>query len=137
MADEYSKEQYATLKYSNEQFDKNVQFIASGALGISFAFIEKIVQMNKAICKYQLIYAWYIFVFVIFISLIAHFVSVIANRWAIENQCADDDTYEVQIAYFKKVNYKWNYPIRGLNILMILGLLVGLLYLISFIQNNI
>jgi hypothetical protein len=39
--DPYEQELYKTLNYSNEQFDKHILFIASGALGISFAFIEK------------------------------------------------------------------------------------------------
>ncbi|HEX2921871.1 MAG TPA: hypothetical protein VHO50_11975 [Bacteroidales bacterium] len=43
--DNYIREQYQALKYSNEQFDKNVLFIASGALGISFAFIEKVIPV--------------------------------------------------------------------------------------------
>jgi hypothetical protein len=137
MDEEYSKEQYNALKYSNEQFDKSIQFIASGALGVSFAFIEKIVKLEHAVCKCLLINAWYAFAWVIFISLATHFISIMANRWAIENlfdENADDKTKE---DYFNKANWYWNYPIRALNVSMIIGLLIGMLYLISFIKHNI
>ena len=137
MAEEYSKEQYAALKYSNEQFDKSIQFIASGALGISFAFIEKIVVLKLAVCKHLLVTDWSIFAVVIFISLATHFISIIANRWAIENLFDESADNKTIVDYFNKVNWYWNYPIRALNVSMIVGLLIGMLYLISFIKYNI
>jgi hypothetical protein len=133
---EYTKEQYAALTYSNEQFDKNVTFIASGALGISFAFIEKIVKLENAHCKCWLIVSWYIFAIVIFISLLTHFISILANRWSIENRC-DEDSSDKEKKEYDFIAKCWNYSIRGLNILMLGGLLIGMIYLISFIKDNI
>jgi hypothetical protein len=137
MDEEYTKEQYTALKYSNEQFDKSIQLIASGALGISFAFIEKIVKLEYAICKSLLINAWVIFAIVIFISLITHFVSILANRWAIENLYEVDADINTKLDYFKKARRYWNYPIRALNVMMIIGLFIGMLFLITFIKQNI
>lgn len=127
--DNYIKEQYQALKYSNEQFDKNILFIASGALGISFAFIEKIVpDLQNAVSSYCLITSWYCFAGVIFICLVAHFISILANRWAIEK--TDNENY-------KKMVKRWNLTIRTINILMIFGLFIGIILLIQFIKLNI
>lgn len=125
----YIQEQYNVLKYSNEQFDKNVLFIASGALGISFAFIEKIIpELDKAVNKCLLIDSWYLFAGVIFISLVAHFISIMANRWAITHE--DNEKYD-------KGCRIWNYAIRSINVLMIFGLLLGIVWLIRFVNLNI
>jgi hypothetical protein len=126
----YTNEQYQALRYGNEQFDKNVLFIASGALGISFAFIEKVVpDLQNASHSNLLIKAWYFFAGVIFISLVAHFISIMANRWAIAHK-------ETEKNYFKIASI-WNQAIRGINILMILGLLMGIIWLIRFVNLNI
>ncbi len=125
----YEQELYKTLSYSNEQFDKNVLFIASGALAISFAFVEKLVP-NLEIAKQKdyLIDAWYFFGCVIFISLICHFISILSIRWSITNHQKKD---------FEKGMYRWNLATRILNFTMIIGLLIGIILLINFIKQNI
>ena len=128
--DNYTQEQYQALKYSNEQFDKNVLFIASGALGISFASIEKLIpDLKNAVNSSSLINSWYCFAGVIFISLVAHFVSIMANRWAIEH---DDQTKN-----YDRICKRWNLTLRTINILMIIGLLLGIILLIYFVKLNI
>jgi hypothetical protein len=128
--DGYIQQQYEALKYSNEQFDKNVLFIASGALGISFAFIDKIIpDLANAINSSLLIKSWYFFAGVIFISLVAHFISIMANRWAIMH---DDNEQN-----YDKVRNRWNLTLRTINILMIIGLLLGIVMLIRFVNFNI
>ncbi len=128
--DNYIQEQYQALKYSNEQFDKNVLFIASGALGISFAFIEKIIpDLKNAIDSGFLINSWYCFAGVIFISLVAHFISIMANRWAIKHDENEKN--------YKRGCKIWNVTLRTINILMIIGLLAGIIMLIYFVKLNI
>lgn len=132
MADqEYIKAKYQALSYGNEQFDKNVLFIASGALGISFGFIEKVVpNLDIAQNKCLLIDSWYCFAGVIFISLVAHFISTMANRWAIIH----DNMEEVR---YNRISGRWNKSIRTLNVFMILGLFSGVLLLVLFVKQNI
>lgn len=131
MSDDYTNEQYKALNYSVEQFDKSVLFIASGALGISFAFVEKIVpDLKNAFCKGLLISSWYFFAGVIFISLVAHFISILAIRWSIKNDPDNNKKY-------KKIENCWNWSIRALNVLMIIGLFAGIILLILFIKLNI
>lgn len=124
------KEKYQALTYGNVQFDKNVLFIASGALGISFGFIEKVVpEIDTAKNNHLLIDSWYLFAGVIFLSLVAHFISIMANRWAIVNDAM------VGVRY-NKISRNWNYVIRAANILMIAGLFTGIILLIAFVKQN-
>ena len=129
--EEYTKAQYAALEYSNQQFDKNVLFIASGALGISFAFIEKVIpDIHNAVCNNLLTASWYFFAGVIFISLVSAFISILANRWAIENN-------ENNCKKYNGKRCAWNWLIRSFNILMILGLFIGIILLVKFVKLNI
>jgi hypothetical protein len=124
------KEKYQALSYGNVQFDKSVLYIASGALGVSFGFIEKIIpSLADAANKTYLIVSWYCFAGVIFLSLVAHFISMMAIRWAIVNDDADAFIYN-------KISRNWNYLIRILNIVMITGLLLGIILLIKFVNIN-
>ncbi len=118
-------------KYSNEQFDKNVLFIASGSLGISFAFIKDVVNdFENAVSKNALITSWAIFASVIFISLISQFIVARACDWSYKNQNLDTNIYNCKVLL-------WNIPIRILNFTSILALFVGVLILIYFIKQNI
>ena len=124
------KEKYQALSYGNVQFDKSVLYIASGALAVSFGFIEKIIpSLADAAEKTYLIDSWYCFAGVIFLSLVAHFISMMAIRWAIVNDAADAFKYN-------KISRNWNYLIRTLNIVMITGLLLGIILLIQFVSIN-
>ena len=130
--EDYIQQKYQVLNYSNDQFDKNVLFIASGALGISFGFIEKVVpNLDSTTNQCFLIDSWYCFGGVIFISLLAHFISMMAIRWSIRennNYCTDK---------YQKVEKAWNYTVRGMNIFMIVGLFTGIVLLIAFVKHNI
>lgn len=118
-------------KYSTEQFDKNILFIASGALGISFAFIKDIIpDLSKAVDKDLLVGSWFIFASVIFISLVTHFVAMQASLWGRKNNHLEYELYNAKIKW-------WNIPIRFMNISTILLILIGAVLLILFIERNI
>lgn len=127
--DLYKQELYKTLTYSNEQFDKQILFIASGALGVSFAFIDKLIELRKSIRKELLIDSWYLLSIVILIALVSHFISLQSIRWSIAN-------YENEVK-IERGNYKWNLVIRVLNVSMMIGLFAGVIRLIQFINLNI
>ncbi|GAA5040200.1 hypothetical protein GCM10011506_40410 [Marivirga lumbricoides] len=128
--EDHNKTVAETLRYSTEQFDKTITFIASGALVVSFAFIKDIIpDLKAAVNKAYLINAWYTYAGVIFLSLVTHFISMLANTWAAKNQNLSDEAFNKGIKY-------WNFPIRFLNITMIVALLVGSIFLIKFINLN-
>ncbi len=118
------------LKYSVEQFDKSIVYIASGAFIISFGFIKDVLPNLATAChKNWLITAWYIFALVIFISLIGHFVSYLGQSWSIKYHNLEEQRYG-------KIAKRWNDSIRAINVIMIAGILVGAIFLISFIKLN-
>lgn len=129
--DTHRSENKEILKYSIEQFDKSVVFIASGALGVSFAFIKDIIPgLQMAMDTWLLIFSWYLFAGVVFISLICHYRSMVGHKWAVDNSHLEDKPFN------DMVNAK-NRIIRILNLSMIIGLFLGSVLLITFIKINI
>lgn len=112
---------------SSSQFDKQLLFFASGALGLSFAFIKDIVKLDVATNKSILVTAWSLFGIVIILSIISHYTSLKAINTKIKNLNAKVDNDSKKMNAFTK----W------LNILMIVFLALGLILLTVFISINI
>jgi len=120
-----------TRRYSAEQFDKNILFIASGAFGISFAFIKDIVpNLDTAVCKNYLMASWIIFSGVIFISLVGHYIAMIAGNFALTHANLEPEDFNAKIK-------PWNRILKILNAVPIVAILIGALALIHFISKNI
>lgn len=111
----------------SSQFDKQVLFIASGALGISLAFIKDIVKLDVASNKILLLLAWIFFGAVILISILSHYTSLKAINFKIENLYQKEDNKSKHLDFFT----------RFFNILMIVFLAIGLILLFIFIGINI
>jgi hypothetical protein len=112
---------------SSSQFDKQVLFIASGALGISLAFIKDIVKLDIATNKVLLLLAWIFFGAVILICILSHYTSLKAINHRIENLYQKRD----------KISKRFDCWTRMFNILMMLFLATGLILLFVFIGINI
>jgi len=112
---------------SSSQFDKQVLFIASGALGISLAFIKDIVKLDVATNKPLLLLSWISFVAVILICILSHYTSLKAINFKIENINQKTDKTSKRFDFFTKL----------FNVLMIVLLASGLVLLNVFIGINI
>jgi ABC-type Fe3+-siderophore transport system permease subunit len=112
---------------SSSQFDKQVLFLASGALGLSFAFIKDIVKLAVATNKWLLISSWSLFGVVILLSIISHYTSLKAINKKIHNLNAKED----------KGSKKFNSYTKWFNILMIVFLALSLAFLTVFVAINI
>jgi len=112
---------------SSSQFDKQVLFIASGALGISLAFIKDVVKLNVATNKVLLLLAWIFFGAVILICILSHYTSLKAINYKIEN------LYQKKNKTSKRLDL-WT---QTFNILMMIFLATGLTLLFIFIEINI
>lgn len=123
---EYWHSLYEMYKESSKQFDKNVLYIASGALVLSLNFIQEIIDFSSVSCKPLLIISWSIFVFVIVISLISHYLSMKAINQKMST--IDDDADS-------KSNLL-NSIVANLNLVMIILLPLALLFLIIFTYTN-
>ena len=112
---------------SSSQFDKQLLYLASGALGLSFAFIKDIVTLNLAKHKWLLVTSWSLFGIVILLSVISHYTSLKAIKSKIENLHQKRDGQSKRIDSYTKL----------LNILMLILLSSALAMLTSFIGINI
>ena len=112
---------------SSAQFDKQVLFIASGALGVSLAFIKDIVKLEIATNKPLLLLAWISFGTVILICILSHYTSLKAINFKIEHVHQKTDKTSKRFDFFTKL----------FNILMIVILAAGLILLNVFIGINI
>ncbi len=61
--------------------------------------------------------------------MVAHFISIMDNRWAI--------AHEDQTKKYDKICGRWKLTLRIVNFLMIIGLLLGIISLIHFVKLNI
>ena len=131
MSDSTEREHIQQIsRYSNEQFDKHILLISSGALGISFAFIKDVIpDLAVACCKVLLLVSWCFFGLVILLSLIAQYISTRAASIAGESIDMDDELFNFKLKPFNQ----W---IRGMNIACIVGIFIGIGALILFIQQN-
>lgn len=128
---EHNADMYESSRYSVEQFDKHILFIASGAIASSFAFITDIVNdFANAEDKWAIITSWYLFSGVIFISLVGHYLSSIAHNAMIKHNQLSNEKFNDKIK-------TWNGWLRTINISMIVGVTTGAFFLIYFIQQNI
>lgn len=112
---------------SSSQFDKQLLFVASGALGISLAFIKDIVKLSNASNKELLILSWFSFGLVILINVISHYTSLKAINNRLKNFHKPNDKTSARYDSFTKY----------FNAFMIAFLALGLLLLNIFIAINI
>lgn len=118
-----------TLSFINEHCYKFGFLISSITLAISFGFIEELIHLENAKSKEHLIYAWCFLSIAFFLSLLNIFIYGLARRLSIKDRRAKKMDREMKW---------WNRIIRILNVLMIVGLLIGFVLLIDFIikQNT-
>jgi hypothetical protein len=82
--DDYRKHLVLAEQKAQEDFDKTVMSLSGGALGISFAFIDKIVGTNPMISPSLLFYAWWSWGASVAIVLLSYLFSIRAIRRAIK-----------------------------------------------------
>jgi hypothetical protein len=123
---EYWQQLNKAFLESSSQFDKQVLYFASGAFGLSFAFINDIVKLSMALGKWMLIAAWSSFVMVIILSIISHYTSLKAINHKIQNLNSKSDA----------VSKRLNSTTKWLNIMMIIFLTSGLILLTVFVAIN-
>lgn len=123
---QYWQSLYEMYKESSKQFDRNVLYIASGALVLSLTFIKEIIDFNKVQCKPLLIISWSLFVLIIVISLLSHYFSMRAINQKMQTIENDNDPSSSFL----------NSIVSGINIVMIILLPLALLFLMIFTYLN-
>ena len=81
---------------NTEAFDKSILALSTGSLGLSIAFLDKVVPYKESICLWLLIIAWVFLSATIILNLISHFIAC--------GECQTLKKYSVQF-YFKFDDY--------------------------------
>lgn len=112
-----------TIDKSEDDFENKLTYISAGALGLSFAFIEKIVNIENSTNKRLLICGWISLCITLFLNLVSHLISKkIACR--IQDDLADLD---------KKNDKK----VRVFNYFSVGFLMIGIVLIIIYASFNI
>lgn len=121
---------------SEDDFEKQLIFIASGALGISFAFLEKLVNLSKSIYLWTLAVAWVCLALSLCVNLWSHYLTKNLAEKSIDDQ---DDYHDGKMDYEHLcANIKRrNSTIDRVNYFSIAALFLGLTFLIAFVTINI
>ncbi|MCD9575699.1 hypothetical protein [Flavobacterium soyae] len=127
---EFRNSVYETKSKSQDDFEKYINIIASGGLGITIAFFDKIVQIDKAIYLWIIVFGWLLLAVTLLINLFSHFKSV--NYMELTISEINDEKYE---EVFTNVE-KRNKIINRFNLISLASLIIGVLAIIIFVTIN-
>lgn len=119
-----------TLQKSQDDFEKQLSFIGAGALGLSMLLIDKVVKnFANADNKWILIGSWIFLGLTLIINLLSHLIG--AHFYYKNINEIQEERYD-QLASVKR-----NSIITRLNITTVVTLIIGLIFLITFISTNV
>jgi hypothetical protein len=72
---EYRRDLLAQKSKSDEDFEKYITFISSGALGLTLTFINEISPLKESIGIWIISSGWILLAITLFINLLSHFLS--------------------------------------------------------------
>lgn len=128
----YEQQIEAAFTKSNDQYDRNTLVLASGALGLSFAFIDKVIgDLSEAVDPGYLALAWALIASSIISSLLSHWLSMRGNS-AMLKKLKQRKRGEER----KKVMRRWGRAIEIVNAGTGLLLGAGILTLVYFVHCN-
>ena len=127
---EYSNELKILIQKSHEAFEKQLNYISAGALGISMLFVEKIVKdITLTRCNSLLIISWSFFTLTLVSNLLSHIYT---------SNIHDKTLSEIYSeAYDDKKAASRNRKIKFWNGVSITFLFLGILFQIFFISLSI
>jgi len=108
--------------YSEEQFDKLIVYLNSGALILTMGFVKDIATITKDTDTKLLIYTWSSFVVSLVLILLSHRSSIISMNFEIKKKEKTSDFFDI-------VTYTLNWASFAIFIL-------GISLFISFIHKN-
>lgn len=127
---EYSKELRNLIDKSNESFEKQLNYISAGALGLSMIVVEKIVKdLSKTTLNSILIASWCFLGLTLISNLLSHIYTSRVHGKTISEISGGSYNYEKAV--------KRNGSINLWNIFSITLLLLGIFFQITFITINI
>lgn len=126
---EHRKELIESKNSSQDELDKALLTLSSSAFGISFAFISDIVP-NSPEYSWILFTSWILWGLTIGMSLTAYFLNVKSLEKSIIQIDSDPDQY------YRNPFNRYDKSVKVLNLLCLIGFLLGLLLIGIFIKIN-
>jgi hypothetical protein len=128
--DKFLERLYEERTYSYTEFDKGLTYISSGMMGVSFAFIDKIVKLEASIEGDLLMAGWLILCIAIVLSVINHYLNLhLINKQIVKFRSLKKATNKLSVK-FK------NTTIQKLNIINVILIIHGSIFIIFFIFIN-
>lgn len=127
---EYSNELRNLIDKSNDSFEKQLNYISAGSLGLSMIVVEKVVKdLSNTHCNSILIISWVFLASTLISNLLSHVYTSKAHGRTYKEICDDKYDYDKAVAR--------NNFIGSWNVVSISLLLLGLIFQIIFITINI
>ena len=93
---EFRKYYQEAINKSEDDFEKNLIYLSSGALGLTLIFIEKIVPPQNSIYLFLLILGWVLLTVTLGINLVSHLIS---KKYIQKSQSEFDDCIHLKITW--------------------------------------
>lgn len=119
---QYRNQLYEALDYSENQFDKQLTYLSSGALILSIGFVKDIVDINVNTNKTGLIFSWVMFA----LSLLSNLLSHLSSIYSMRNELKD----------FNKLSERFDSTTQILNFISVISLIMGIILFIQFVYKN-
>lgn len=134
--EQYKIELLKVYDKSQENFEKQLSYISAGGLGLSMAFIDKIVKnITHSSCKILLPFSWTLLGLALIVNLMSHLIS---SRFTYNTINEIDNSINgiAENSYNYKKAISRNKIISKINLSCIISLLLGVICLILFVTYN-
>lgn len=128
---EYRKSLLEHKSKSDDDFEKYITFIASGALGLTLTFLDKISPLDKAVFIWIIATGWILLSLTLLINLYSHFLS---SKYTTKSIDEIDD--EIDYDSLRENLDKRNTNINKLNGWSIFLLFLGILFILIYVILN-
>lgn len=116
---------------SDDDFEKYITFIASGALGLTITFIDNISPLKESIVIWVIALGWVLLALTLFINLLSHYLSSKYNEKTVQD-IDDEIKYEIVLNNIEDRNR----IISQLNLLSIIFLGLGIVSILTYTIIN-
>jgi uncharacterized protein with PQ loop repeat len=126
----YSEELKTLIQKSYDSFERQLNYISAGALGVSMLFVEKVVKdIRQTQCNWVLIFSWSLFTLTLVSNLLSHIYTSNIHDKTLSEIYSENYDHKNASSRNKKIKI-WN-------IVSIILLFLGIIFQIIFISLNI
>ena len=125
----YKQELLSLLEKSSDNFEKQLNYISAGAIGISMIIVEKIIKdLSNSKCKATIMLSWIFLTITLVSNLISHIYTFSVHSKTIQD--IDLEQYNFKIAKRR------NDTLKTWNITSAIMLVLGIIFFIIFVSLN-